>query len=218
MAHMSSTLKLRPEIAAKVASRLPLAAPAPHSGRPTPDKPVAPTKYQIKPPKTPGPPQLSTAEQIARAAANAARKAAQQAAREAAPPPNPPRIKKTEAEKAAILARDRQAHAEALARRATIARESLAVFAERFPACFTPGKPVPLAIGINKQICAALTISEQHCRAALARWTSRPSYLHALAAGGARFNLDGSEAGTIAEDHRTGAALRVKPGKHAEIN
>ena len=72
----------------------------------------------------------------------------------------------------------------------------------RFPAAFT--KPVPLAIGIVRQIRQALPpgTGSRDVSRAVHRWTQRPSYLKAVARGEARRNLDGSEAGVPDEAAR----------------
>jgi hypothetical protein len=90
----------------------------------------------------------------------------------------------------------------------------LALCRERFPAVFDLARPVPLAIGVHKTLAAILS----HVRAKylVIWWTRHPAYVAAVAAGGSRYNLDGTEAGEISEEHRAvarlGRAGRAKPG------
>jgi sRNA-binding protein len=71
----------------------------------------------------------------------------------------------------------------------------LADWWERWPAAFA--KPVPLALGITRQISAAFQgeAPRKLRGAALHRWTNQAAYLSAVARAEARRNLDGTEAG-----------------------
>ena len=82
----------------------------------------------------------------------------------------------------------------------------LALCRERFPALFDPASPRPLAIGIDKQLAAL--IGADRAGFLLAWWTEWPAYVAAVAAGGYRFHLDGTDAGEISEDHRTNTGRR----------
>jgi len=68
----------------------------------------------------------------------------------------------------------------------------------RWPAAFT--RPVPLAVGISRQIKTALqaegkAIERNAIGIVIHRWTMQSAYLRAMAQGAVRRNLDGSEAG-----------------------
>jgi ProQ/FINO family len=71
-----------------------------------------------------------------------------------------------------------------------------AMLAARWPEAFS--RPRPLAVGIYRQIRAAVDNTELRSRdlsAFLAAWTHRKSYRAALECGVRRVNLDGSDAG-----------------------
>jgi hypothetical protein len=80
----------------------------------------------------------------------------------------------------------------------------LALCRERYPRLFDIERPVPLAIHIHRQLGKVL--SAKRAKHLLEWWTDWQSYTAAVAAGGLRYNLDGSEAGEVSERHR-GAAL-----------
>jgi ProP effector len=63
--------------------------------------------------------------------------------------------------------------------------------------------PVPLKIGVSRDVVALLadTYSRKVIRRALAFWTGRSVYLEAIARGGARYDLDGTIAGEVGEEH-----------------
>ena len=75
--------------------------------------------------------------------------------------------------------------------------------------------PVPLAIGIHKQlypIAERLRMSRRALRDFLSRWTAARAYQQALVEPGAkRFNLDGSEADEVSDQHREDARQRLTP-------
>jgi len=77
-----------------------------------------------------------------------------------------------------------------------------------YPELFTAGNVRPLAIGIQKDLAEARPENVSHLgiSRALARWVQQSAYQQALAAEGARrFNLDGSDAGPVSDDHRNHA-------------
>lgn len=79
--------------------------------------------------------------------------------------------------------------------------------------------PVPLAIGIDKQIMAQLPDTERAVlRTALRMHTKSSRYLRAMAKATVRSNLDGSPADEITDIHRTHAAtlLQERAKKEAE--
>jgi hypothetical protein len=109
------------------------------------------------------------------------------------------------ADQAEVEARTQREMLAARERRIAARSANLAVLAERFPSIFNPEKPLPLAIGCAKAIRAAIGMSWSQLEDLIRWWTTRPEYLAALAAGGPRYNLDGSEAGIVAENHRVNA-------------
>lgn len=85
------------------------------------------------------------------------------------------------------------------------AEQLLAVLQERYPRAFPrpPATPVPLKIGIDRDIVAAgLAPNATALRTALVWWTKRPPYWRALRAGGNRVDLDGNPAGEVSPEHR----------------
>jgi RNA chaperone ProQ/FINO-like protein len=112
-------------------------------------------------------------------------------------------------DKAAAEARARQQRTEAEERRIATRQANLARLVEMFPVVFDPDAPRPLAIGCNRQLRAALAIPWSQVDAVLWWWTRRPEYHAAVAAGGPRYNLDGTEAGVVAEEHRAMARRQI---------
>ena len=77
-----------------------------------------------------------------------------------------------------------------------------------YPELFTSGNVKPLAIGIQKDLVKARPENVSHLgiSRALSRWVEQPAYQQALAAENSRrFNLDGSDAGPVSDDHRNHA-------------
>jgi ProQ/FINO family len=110
----------------------------------------------------------------------------------------------------AVEARARQQRTEAEERRIATRQANLARLVELFPVVFDVDAPRPLAIGCNRQLRAALAISWSQVDAVLWWWTRRPEYHAAVAAGGFRYNLDGSVAGSVAEEHRAMAQRQIQ--------
>ena len=82
-------------------------------------------------------------------------------------------------------------------------RDILAMLRARWPALFTT--PVPLAVGVMRAVRAELgegSVPVAGLSRALHYWTNAPGYLAAIAAGGMRRNLDGTEAGVPDEAQR----------------
>ena len=79
---------------------------------------------------------------------------------------------------------------------------TLADWRNRWPAVFT--KPVPLAVGLARQIKRALPpdFPRKEVGIAVHHWTQGGGYLRAVARGDTRRNLDGSEAGAPNEEAR----------------
>jgi len=86
----------------------------------------------------------------------------------------------------------------------------LSSLAERYPAFQTT---MPLALGVGKQLLELseeLGTSRKQIRLCVARWTQRPSYLHALAKAGAqRHDLNGNPIERVSEEHRSIAKTQL---------
>jgi ProP effector len=115
-------------------------------------------------------------------------------------------------------ARQRRKRAKRLARQAVPLLPQVPSLLERlqefYPVAFAR-VPVPLAIGIDKQIIAAAL---DDCPAdvlhhALHHWTRSDLYLAILAAGGARYGLDGTPQGEVSEADRTAASTDLAARK-----
>lgn len=85
----------------------------------------------------------------------------------------------------------------------------LAECRRRFPVLFDADRPLPLAIGVDKPLGELIGV--KRADRLLDWWTKWPAYLAAVAAGGCRYNLDGSEAGQVTEvaHHRRTATRRA---------
>jgi sRNA-binding protein len=87
------------------------------------------------------------------------------------------------------------------------------------PDLWNAARPVPLAIGIHKQlypVAERLQMSRSSLRRFLSRWTGASAYQQALSQPGAsRFNLDGSVAGEVSSQHGERAGLLVKEPEQA---
>ena len=96
----------------------------------------------------------------------------------------------------------------------------IAELAKKYPKAITPSNPVPLAIGIHKQVDPKFPLSK--VRKAIRRYTSKQKYIVALTRPGAiRYNLDGSIAGPVSGDHQMKAMAtlekRQKPSSKPTI-
>jgi len=80
----------------------------------------------------------------------------------------------------------------------------------QFPVVFCPEHPLPLAIGVRAELGRVL--GRTRAERLLAQWTRWRPYLVAIAAGGKRYHLDGTEAGVIEPRHQAAAqaALAAK--------
>lgn len=81
-----------------------------------------------------------------------------------------------------------------------------------FPAYGSPVRPPPLAIGISKEVAAALTdeVSEGELKQAFRAWCGSPRYLKALTAPGAmRCNLAGEAVEPVHGEAAERAAARL---------
>jgi ProQ/FINO family len=122
---------------------------------------------------------------------------------EPAPPTPPPPAKpmskyaaKLEAVRAAKAALE-AAPALVEAQRVAWRMEDLAHLRERFGALFDPEHPLPLALGIHKQV--GKVIGLKRAKRLMEWWVRWGLYIQAVAASGVRYNLDGSVAGPVTE-------------------
>jgi ProQ/FINO family len=125
-------------------------------------------------------------------------------------PPLPPSAPEPVTTLEPAEARARQQRTEAEERRIATRQANLARLVELFPVVFDVDAPRPLAIGCNRQLRAALAIPWSQVDAVLWWWTRRSEYHAAIAAGGFRYNLDGSVAGTVADEHRAMAQRQIQ--------
>lgn len=120
-----------------------------------------------------------------------------------APPPVDPALPDPAARKQAQMRFEREQQRASIIRRHQQTRDILAMLRARWPALFTT--PVPLAVGVMRAIRAELgeaPVPTAGMSRALHYWTNAPGYLAAIAAGEARRNLDGTEAGVPDEAQR----------------
>jgi sRNA-binding protein len=93
----------------------------------------------------------------------------------------------------------------------------LVLLRETYPALFT--KPVPLALGIDRQIKAArqagaLPLTTISLKLALTAWVKSDGYIAALIAGGFRVGLDGQPTEPVSPEHIASAVkLRARREK-----
>ncbi len=89
-----------------------------------------------------------------------------------------------------------------------LARALLTELRQRFPAF---AQCLPLAIGIDKLLLAEMPeISRKTLRVALNMHTNSSRYLKAMATATVRFDLAGSPAGDVLDEHRTRATEMLK--------
>lgn len=100
-------------------------------------------------------------------------------------------------------------------------RKKLELLITHWPAAFSLDAPRPLAIGtaelIAADICARGITGAGKIRAAVVMYTRRATYLKALIAGGARYNLSGEPVGEVSAEQQqraldTLAATKKKEG------
>jgi ProP effector len=92
------------------------------------------------------------------------------------------------------------------------AQDVILTLVKLFPLAFTAGrwKPhKPLKIGIHVDLIAAGVLSRHEVRAALRSYTTRRMYLAAVAAGGARVDLNGNSAGEVSAAEAAWAQQRL---------
>ena len=98
------------------------------------------------------------------------------------------------------------------------ALELEATLGELFPSVFDRRQPLPLAIGTSSAVAAALgEVDGRALGIFFRRWTTRWSYLKALAADGSmRHALDGSVVEPVSDDHRRHAAETLAAMREAD--
>jgi len=84
----------------------------------------------------------------------------------------------------------------------------LTMLRERFPAVFNLEAPVPLALGVDREL--RLLLARKRAGRVLSWWCGHPAYRAAVARGGPRYNLDGSVAGEVTEQQQTFAVLNPR--------
>jgi ProP effector len=87
-----------------------------------------------------------------------------------------------------------------------------AALAERFPALFTLGQPLPIKLRVQADIQARApgVFSKKSLSIFLHRHTTSTPYIRALLAAQNRFDLDGQVAGEIAPEHRAAATEELE--------
>jgi sRNA-binding protein len=76
--------------------------------------------------------------------------------------------------------------------------------------------PVPLAVGIDKQLMAALGLSHLQAGVVIRWWVRHPLYAHAVAEeGSVRYNLDGEVSGPVEDEHRETARAWIAKARAA---
>jgi ProP effector len=96
-------------------------------------------------------------------------------------------------------------------------KKTLRWLREKYPLCFPEENPLPLKIGILKNIFADMPedskFSRLNVRKALAFYARSKRYQHALTTCPYRYDLNGNEAEPVSEEHRTAAREKLPPAK-----
>ncbi|WP_268810974.1 ProQ/FINO family protein [Caballeronia choica] len=105
--------------------------------------------------------------------------------------------------------------AERRRRNAAKRQAGLAALQAAYPTLFDPANPVPLALGITKQLSAArqagtLVLAATPMGLALSGWVNSDRYIAALAAGGFRTGLDGQPTEPVSPEHVAVAAAMLR--------
>lgn len=100
--------------------------------------------------------------------------------------------------------------------------KKLELLITHWPAAFSLEAPRPLAIGtaelISADMCARGITGAGKIRAAVAMYTRRISYLKALAAGGARYNLAGEPEGEVTPEQQQRALDTLATTKKKRVS
>jgi sRNA-binding protein len=93
---------------------------------------------------------------------------------------------------------------------------TMRLLCEKAPNAFGDPPPGPLALGIRDQLEARFGLTRTETRAFLRWYTARPAYFEAVARGGRRINLDGTEAEPVAPEHCESAKWRLAAVRHRQ--
>ncbi|BCL74804.1 hypothetical protein JHS3_05400 [Jeongeupia sp. HS-3] len=88
-------------------------------------------------------------------------------------------------------------------------KAAFALLAEHWPVAFDTRNPKPLALDTRDRLkaeCEAKGLDVEKVARAVFLWVRRPAYQAAMAAGGARYGLDGSVSGELSAEQQTHAA------------
>src|ERR1700740_1973012 len=105
---------------------------------------------------------------------------------------------------------------------ATKSKNNIAALAAMFPAAFSAEpwhEHRPLKVGIGNDLVARGVLGKREVNAALKPYVDRLKYQKCLAAGGARFDLEGKVAGEVSRQQRCRASrmvARIKARQLAE--
>jgi hypothetical protein len=110
------------------------------------------------------------------------------------------------AKRLANIERDRQEQYAAIGRRAAARDAILVELRARFSVAFDPERPLPLALCVHHQLCAALGVPRSQVDAVLQWRCAMPGYIAALAP----MACDGSETGEISDEHRVHAGKQME--------
>jgi ProQ/FINO family len=94
----------------------------------------------------------------------------------------------------------------AIGRRAAARDAILVELRARFSVAFDPERPLPLALCVHHQLCAALGVPRSQVDAVLQWRCAMPGYIAALAP----VACDGSETGEISDEHRVHAGKQME--------
>jgi sRNA-binding protein len=99
--------------------------------------------------------------------------------------------------------------------------DNIAALAALFPAAFSAeswGVHRPLKVGVGDELVARGVLGAREVNAALKRYVERLKYQKCLAAGGARFDLEGNVAGEVSRQQRCRASRMVARIKARQLS
>ena len=93
-------------------------------------------------------------------------------------------------------------------------KRTMAIIEVAYPALFDEDNIRPMAIGIDKKLRAALSLTHSEAGSVMAWWVRRQRYLDALTQPGAqRYSLEGEAVGSVTEDQQTVARAVLQERK-----
>ena len=95
-------------------------------------------------------------------------------------------------------------------------KRRIAELCNQFPAVFNKQFPLPLAIGVHKELEKLTSFTPAEINVILKVWTLRWEYICMAASVGKRYDLDGNQVGYIDEGplkHYSSVVVRMKPRK-----